>query len=876
MKAGQSDGLYDISMETLCLLNWHYFDGVWLEEWPSYPQMRSAMALCDSTGMWATASIPWLGEFGNILCNDSWARYFDAAISDSSAFIHTDTAGEAILDSLGPVRMDSMMAAWCDSLIKYEDGWETLWYYDIWNEAPAYQRRWMTDAAFAYDGYFPSVFTQDTSMAEVGTTSSWSWLTHVARDRGEDHPISITFSAMHRIGSWAGYQTKDYSLAPTFHTQANSVRAYMATQYLGFPLPSPPTPASNAPRILGYNAYPFRQVGTAWEDSLGCSSLGDELHTWMLEHYEEGLDSTIVVAALEDHLPVHYHPQAFGACGDTLVWGREAVSPPFPPDTIPVMDYHSYTYRLPSPSEFRMLCNDALMRQAKGIFPYSIRGYPEPPGKYYAGLLDEDLIPYDAPYEEWVYGERPTDDFYYAPPDSLPPFRPGFDPLFHLDGRPTTSGARAQQDYLEWKFAPYGRLWDSMRETLGEIAWMAPELSGLWWLEGTGHPDAVEIDWPDTCWAGPQCRIFTDGTETRYYLYYLNRCCRDSSHVFWLSACHDSLDFPSMYALDHSRRFIVPRETLDDQLFAFGDTLEAGQGRLLEFIPSHVDADLRITRPDITAGTGPVAPGHDFGFTVGDTVIVLAAVYNMGTEGAEEVPVSLTNTTEEIPVVIGRDTLSFDGLSLQGYETDEATAEFRWVPVVPGACRMRIDVASVPDEPDTLDNTTTALFLIEPRDYSTAVLDAPWDMTEATTSPPAWKTADVDSLWGYQTAFTDSIGGMFEGTVRSDSGTTNRLYLHTPGNGAIDGDTWDRFSLACHTGVDCAVILGWTDSRHGTGSVQVGTADEGWTILEPYDLQGSWSGKDISRLWLRFQPAGMGALPVRIGWVRLTEQEEGR
>jgi|GEM_PF-5914138 len=105
---------------------------------------------------------------------------------------------------------------------------------------------------------------------------------------------------------------------------------------------------------------------------------------------------------------------------------------------------------------------------------------------------------------------------------------------------------------------------------------------------------------------------------------------------------------------------------------------------------------------------------------------------------------------------------------------------------------------------------------------------------------------------------------------------TNRLYLHTPANGAIDGDTWDRFSLACHTGGDCAVILGWTDSRHGTGSVQIGTADEGWTILEPYDLQGSWSGKDISRLWLRFQPAGMGALPVRIGWVRLTEQEEGR
>jgi hypothetical protein len=847
MKAGQTDGLYDISIES-----------------------RNAMALCDSTGMWVTASIPWLGEFGNILCDNSWARYFDEALSDSSAFIHTDTLGSEIEETLGPVSMQELMVAWCDSLVADVSGWETLWYYDIWNEAPAYQRGWMTDAAYAYDDYFPSVFTQDTSMSEVGTTSTWSWLTHIARDRGEDHPITITFSTMHRIqlGEWADYETPNYSLAPTFHTQANSVRAYINTEYQEYSDPLPGA-IENSPRLLGYNAYPFRQVGTAYEDTTATAELGDELNTWMLEHYEEGLDSTIIVAALEDSFPVHYHPQAFGICGMEELWAIDTTY--FPPDTS--IGYISYVYRIPSPAEFRMLSNDALMRQAKGIFPYSIRGYAEGE-KQCAGLLDEDLIPYDAPYEEWVYRERETSDFYYAPPDSFPPFREypvRFDPLFDLEGRPTETGEDSLEAYLEWKFEPYANLWNSMRETLGEIAWIAPELSSLWWLDGTGHPDLVDIGWSENCWAGPQCRIFTNGDEESYYLFYLNRCCRDSTHVFDLSINHDSLDFPSMYGLDHSRRFIIPAESLDDELFSFSDTLGPGQARLVELIPRSVDADLRITRPDITASTGPTTPGRDFRFAAGDTVLIFADVYNMGTEEAEDVAVTLTDITEVVHVVIGRDTLSFDGLSLQGYETDDETAEFRWVPGSPGIHRLQVDVDPVSGEPDTLDNRAGALFLIEPRDYATAVLNTPWDMKEATLNPPSWKTADIDSLWGYQTTFTDSISGMFEGSVRSDSGTTNRMYMHTAGNAPIDGDTWNQFSLACHTEGDCDVVLGWTDSQHGIGHVQVGRADDGWVILEPFDLSGMWAGKDISKLWLRFEPDGQGALPVRIGWVKLTE-----
>jgi hypothetical protein len=874
MKAGQAEGLYDISIESLCLLNWCFFDGVWLEAWPYWDPMEKAMSLCDSTGMWFVISDPWLGNLGDIWCGNAWSRYYPEPLSSDCAFIRTDTAGMVIVDSIDAEGLRDEIEWRCNSIIGDEGDYESLWYCDTWNEAPAWQRDRMVHVEDAYDGYVPSLFTMDSSMSEVGTTSTWSWFQFMADSIDIGHPVAITFSTMHRIlpGEWADYHTPDDSIAPTFHTQANSVRAYIGMEYQPYSS-SPPLPAAlaNRPELLGYNAYPFRQIGTEYEDSLGLSELGDSLHTWMLEHYEEGMDSTIVVASLEDHFPVHYHPQAFGICGGKELWVIDTSENP--PDT--AIGYPSYRYRLPSHAEFRMLCNDALMRQARGIFPYSIRGYPEGE-KYCAGLLDEDLIPYDAPYEEWVYGERPTDDFYYAPPDSFPPFREypvRFDPLFDLASRPTTSGARAQQDYLEWKFAPYGRLWNSMRETLSEIAWIAPELSGLWWLDGTGHLGAVEIDWPDTCWAGPQCRVFTGGDDDTLYIFYLNRCCRDSVHIFDIGFTHDDLPFPSGYALDHGRRVIIPREELDEDLFYFTDTLEAGQARLLQLIGSEVPTDLRITRPDVTAGIGPAVPGHDLEFTVGDTVIVQATVYNMGTEGIEDVPVSLTDVTPDIHVLIGRDTLSFDGLSLDGYETDDATAEFRWVPSTPGVYRMQIEVTSVPEEPETQDNTTAALFLIEPRDYSTEVRGDAWDMTEATGIQPAWKTDDVEGEAGWA-AFTDSIGGMLEGEIDEDSLQNNRLYLAIPAQSGrwIDAEVFDHLSLAVKLDRACDLYFGWETENDARGSCFVEELAAGWSRYAPIDLGGSVPDSLLKTAWLSFRPEQDDAnLIVRIGWVKLTE-----
>ena len=131
----------------------------------------------------------------------------------------------------------------------------------------------------------------------------------------------------------------------------------------------------------------------------------------MLEHYEELMDSTFIPAGIDEDgpFPIHYHPQAFGRTGGEAIFVYDSVSA----DTI--LQYGPYHYRIPSPAEFRMLCNIGLLRGAKGVFPYSIRSYSgwkdDTLLHHDTGLLDEDLIPFDAPYEDWVYRERQESDY---------------------------------------------------------------------------------------------------------------------------------------------------------------------------------------------------------------------------------------------------------------------------------------------------------------------------------------------------------------------------------------------------------------------------------------------------------------------------------
>jgi hypothetical protein len=892
MKTGQGDTSLDLTMEAILRLLWHNFDGVWLEGWAAGCQ-SAALGLADSVRAVVVLAPSELQALNNDPVN-RWARYSPMGIQSGSAFMHPDADYQSIDSTLGATSMIANIQGRCTDLFSHTQGHDCIWYYDIFNEASSWQLAYMLSDTSSLDDYFPSVFTQDTLLTEVDPTGVFSWAKWKSDSLySEGGPtVSICFGTLHTIDS---LEWTDYSgiFLGTSHTQANSVRSYFNTWYMQYEPDPPYVLLDNFPERLDLNTYPVRLAGYHWQtvtaDSI--TVLGSATDLWMLEHYELLMDSTFIPAATDPDgpFPIHYHPQAFGRTGGTAIW---SISGGEPPDT--VIQYGPYNYRIPSPAEFRMLCNIGLLRGAKGVFPYSIRSYCGWDGNtlthHDTGLLDEDLIPFDAPYEDWVYRERPTGDYFYAPPDSIPPWTAAdgsqFDPLYSLPSRPATTGAKALEDYLEWKFSAYGRLWNGTRETFGGIARIAPELSGLWWWFDGGRYDDAEIVFdqhfiPEHYFAQPHIRVFTDSTGTDCYLFYVNRFCRADGNPFEITV--DAGDFPpgtpfSEYALDHDRRFLVEGVMIAREVYAFRDTLDAGEARLLQMFDDEegLYADVRITDPDLSvilpAGGDTLLEMRS---TPGETVEILARFYNMGTEPRSNIRVFLVDGTADDTLDV--DVISFGGLSTSNcYTPDMEEVSFTWTPDSTdiGVHVLRVSAQTWVGEPDPFDNTATLVHLVDPRDYATEVLDNPWDMTEAT--GPAWFTNDIDSLTGCWTAYTDSITGMFEG-VLSNPTQTNRLYLNT-GTGSsqyIDADMFHNLSLAGRSSVTVDIEVHWIDNHERHCRVDTG---QNLTMFArdvgPFDLavlSNDWTGM-VKKLWLELS-AGSGNLSsnVRIGWVRLTE-----
>ncbi len=230
------------------------------------------------------------------------------------------------------------------------------------------------------------------------------------------------------------------------------------------------------------------------------------------------------------------------------------------------LDYPTYSYRIPSPQEFLLNCNLALMRGAVALFPYCLRSYSGTTANgdsyFTVGYLDNNNMPFDAPYEEWVYTDRWRSDYDVIPPDSFPPFSDScrvcgdFDPLWDLPSRPTTTGERATEDYLMWKFAAYARRWNSFRKTFAQVAAIAPELTQLhWWEDYAECLDAVTLN--DR--VEPHIRLFNDGNDNGY-AFYVNRNCYDPevavNIILWPDTIPSGVPYNAKL-LDHSRRFLM-------------------------------------------------------------------------------------------------------------------------------------------------------------------------------------------------------------------------------------------------------------------------------------------------------------------------------
>ncbi len=920
MNAGQDNSVDYVTMETICGLSWRYFDALWLLDWAKHQRLGDRAQWCDSAGMYI---VPMGNPIGYGFPGHWWARFDSVSLADDSAFIQPDSLGESIDSVLSaPAMMDAIQADLAENL-RHNSDRPAIWYYDLFNEGPSWQYHHRIDSSYVYDDYVPNIFTQalgpdsadykgtmyyatTPQMEEIAPQGVFSWLYFQEDSIDQTRPFSITFAVMHRIEEWAGVTKPDTSMtdfvdASDFHDQAMAVRAYcdMEYQYADSTMSPPyPDPVATPPQILEVNAYPIRYIGLTYQDTTGFSStLGDSLQRVLLNHFCQGLDSTYIPAWRSGLDRVFYHPQAFCRSGGAFMWDTTP-EPPYP-DTL---NWPSYPYRMPSPAEFRMGCGIGLVRGAKGISPFSLRSYSRYDSldrliRHESGLLDENLIPYDAPYEEWVYRDRLRSDFAVIPPDSIPPWTDidgnDFDPLYQLPDRPDTTGEQGRERYLEWKFAAYGRLYNSLRSSLGAVARIGPEMYDLVWWDGKwwGGSDSssVAMYYGDTLnmpihYTAPEIRVFTDSSESGCWLFYVNRHCRSNGRPYRITIESDS--FPpgmvTQLALDHSRRFLVPLAE-DDGEYELLDTLDAGHFRLVELVDSTIARDVRITEPDVYVQPDPpaVQPIRDFRFTSGNVIDVRAVLYNMGT-GSGRTEVRLYDITGDSSQIDTMQYAGFSGLSTSGYEADCDTVSFTWRTDSTdiGVHVLEVAATAWPGEPDADDNGTRFTVVIDPRDYATEVLDDAWDMTEADSSPPDWHTSDVDTLMGYDRTFTDSTSGMFEAML-TDPTEDNELHLNvdTSATDRIDTSLYDRLSYAgkadagANTWVHVDVF--WTDEHTNDHSVRLpDSLTASWSEMGPYDLSDlsdDWDDEDAKALWLEFSHGSSLPRDIRLGWIRLTE-----
>ncbi len=883
-----------IRTEQLCDLMWRHIQGTHGWEWAADSTFQAFMDNCDATEMLFVYSPNNIEQYQKLWGEPAkrlWFRNTDYAFTSNSAYAQSSTSFDSIINIACADTMlyDETIGVYeaVNDVANIMKDFDSLWFYYICDEGPAVQRKRMLNSEHPYDNFIPNIYTQAwtasipsvPALNEVENTGLYSWIKYTAEhDTVLAVPTTLNFSLLHTIlmSEYTGLIEND--IGGTFTRQAVSVRAICTAKYQAPPGGGiPPGPVDNEPEFICFDWYPFRYVDS---DSSSTATMCDNDWVFLIDHFEEGIDST-VIPALEYDIPTYYFPQAFGAVsGPKLFTGT-------------TIHYPSLLWRKPAPQEFLMSCNLALMHQAKGIFPYSLRSYIENPSDLTqttnfisSALLDINLIPFNAPYEEYVYTERwPKDysNYAYLSPEELPPWKDGFDPLYNLPDPPTESSyPKYLEDYNNWLFKPYGDLFKKLERNLAQIVRIGPEMYDLFWCDG--FPDSANVSTTlsplPTLFVSPRIKVFENPAQDKVYLFYVNRYCRAAATPLEISFSSDSLPGFATCTnrlLDHSRRFIMDGTESPSGTFTFIDTLGPGEARLVELIStaSTILADVRITDNDvwtILPAKGDTAT-IEMTATPGEDVEILARFYNMGTGGKMRVQVGLYDTSGSSEDTIDTAEINFYGLpydSTTCRESEYVEVCFEWEPDVNdiGPHMLEARAESWTNEPDTSDNTARVTFLVEPNDWATEVRGDPWDMTATSPPIPPWNTCDISSMYGW-TVYTDSISGMFEGAVSSSHLSDNRMTLDLNGE-MIDGDEYNYLRIALKAELYCDLRVGWTDSNSGEGSIVITDLEEGeWVRIESNALADEWEGLDITELWLGFRKTGNLQMPVRVGWVKL-------
>ena len=930
IRAASGADFSKVSLPLLCELAWKHFDGVdvggpvvdgSVDPEMSWAENREFMEYCGRVGLLLSLA-PWeLCQYYNPwnVNTAHWFRWTEQGIDSDRCFGQLNFDMDSLVavmsaEDMADTLVDNSLASTVQDVADIMQYYPALWFYIVYDEAGGWQRRRMLAPGVSWGRFIPNVFTQDLdsltnipTLAEVDPSGIFSWTKWLAEHDSEcSVPTTTNLVLIHTIGSgeystWGGNSDCDFCHG-TLEQHSDMVSAVCEMMYQ-----APPDsniflqPEDNSPGFISYDDYPFRYVDM---DFAGSTTICDDDWLYLIDHYEEAMDTTVMTAK-EYGIPVHLYLQTFGAAGGSRLLESDT------------LHYPHFLWRTPTPAEVRMYAGLALLHQVKGIHPYSLASYLEQDNEGFisSSLLDINSIPFDAPYEDWVYtGRIPRgyEGMEYADPRYLPPFSEGFDPLYELSipPSPIQGDPKNTERFETWLFEPYGRLYREIGDILGEVAVIAPEMADLWWWDGSWDAASiVSVEDPGIYdhFVPPAIRLFQGPDSSSVYLYYVNRYLRSEETDYTISIV--ATESPGqLYSrvLDHSRRFLVPSPSGgggNNVFFAFDDTLEAGEGRLVEFVDTNVPADIRVTSPDVYVyRQGAMNRSTRLCCTAGETITLGAVFYNMGTAATGNIGVIFSEVGT--PYILGTDTISFDGLSGY-YSPDSTSASIQWETDAgdTGVHRVEISAGSVQGE-NTSDNSVTVTVLVEPVDYATEVLGNAWDMTEALSNPPDWQTTDIDSVTGCwdSLAWTDSVSGMFEGVLWGDnfgdwSGFRGDIYLHEDAQEPIDADEYTMLSLA---GVSlnpnvsgaefgCGMFLFWKDSADSSHVLALhepegfgeglGNGTEMWRVFGPLDLAGvdGWGG-EIHDLRIRFQmdypdpmPIELDPILIRLGWVKLAE-----
>ncbi|KPJ58131.1 MAG: hypothetical protein AMJ46_14605 [Latescibacteria bacterium DG_63] len=581
-------------------------------------------------------------------------------------------------------------------------------------------------------------------------------------------------------------------------------------------------------------------------------------------------------------------------------------------------------YRIPTLEELRYLTSLHLEHGCKGLLYWRASHWKETHANsdsvhWYAGLLAESGIPFDAPYEEYVY-QREHDR--YRDPNTLKPFSPAsFDPF--TDSLPTRPDSLTEEYYL-WKYEPYGRRFNALKDITADVHRIGYWLLGLWRADEqhvTISPLGVEpgnlTDVPSI--VGMTSSPAGNSVIGSTFAYYLNAdfhpaycplSCSVSVGVWWPEGGGTS---PDTVVLDYSSRRLRPWHF--DRVsgsynewtwIGFETALEAGAGELVHaFIAEDLPVrDFMVTQPDISFAHPPDTVAPDtvrswlgpfpdslLDFAVRDTVRLMADVYNLGFTGVDSVTVIFYDGDPQYEIhEIGSDNISLSALSYPDTLPEVDRAFVDWI--LPDTSHGAHDIHVVVNhqyeytdnqvirryfhisEADSGNNHAHAPLYVYPLGYATEELEDPWDMDEV--GGHSWLTPDIDTVVGAISYPTDSISGVCE--LQVDSLTDSmQVYLHvgSPRN-YIYTDSFDIFRARVYVSDSCSLQVFWYDAyseeqRLPESPQFIYLRPNRWNIVREDLSEGDW-GETVAIDRFGFVIYANANDMIRLSWVKLTKE----